>query len=190
MRSETCGAVPESNLASSPWGSMHTACVAIGLFCIGFLTHWIVWRIHIPRRQSAAILLIMLGMLPVGLTTLALLPAVQVWAPQGSWPYLHIAIFYVAMTLAYVVAYSALEERSPSMTLLVHVATAKGAGRTAEELAAVLQHRRPVEVRLEAMLRDNLVANTDGVYRLTPKGRQWAGGFLLWRRLLKMDQGG
>jgi hypothetical protein len=169
---------------------MRIAAVAIGLFGVSFFVHWTVWRIHMPRRHTAAILLIMLSMLPVGLLVLAFVPAVQTWAPQGVWEYLHVAMFHVAMTLAYVVAYSALEDRSPSMTLLAYVADAKTAGRTREELFAVLQRRRPVEGRIEAMLRDNMVVETDGVYRLTPKGRQWAWVFRQWRLWLKMDQGG
>lgn len=169
---------------------MRIASVAIGLFCAAFLVHWLVWRIHIPRRQSASILLILLAMLPVGLAALAFVPAGQAWAPQGFWEYLHVAIFHVAMTLAYVVAYSALEDRSPSMTILVHVANAKGAGRTREELVAILQGRRPVERRFEALIRDKMVDEVDGVYQLTSKGKQWAWVFLQWRRLLKMDKGG
>ncbi|MEN6494376.1 MAG: hypothetical protein ABFD16_08795 [Thermoguttaceae bacterium] len=169
---------------------MRIASVAIGLFCAAFLVHWLVWRIHVPRRQSAAILLILLAMLPLGLAVMAFVPPGQAWTPRGVWEYLHVAIFHVAMTLAYVVAYSALEDRSPSMTILVHVANAKGAGRTREELVAILKGRRPVERRFEALVRDNMVEEVDGVYRLTSKGKQWAWTFLQWRRLLKMDKGG
>jgi hypothetical protein len=101
-----------------------------------------------------------------------------------------VVIFHVAMSLAYVVAYSAIEERSPSQTLVAHVADFQGKGRTREELVQVLKGLAPVESRLSAMLRDNMVSEIDGVYHLTPKGWKWAKVFSCWRRLLGMGKGG
>jgi hypothetical protein len=169
---------------------MRLACVAIGLFCAGFLAHWIVWRIRVPRRQSATILLIMLLALPVGLATVAIVPALYPYAPRWPWEVLHLAEFHIAMTLAYIVAYSALEQRSPSMTILSHVARVGTAGRTREELEELLRSNRPVEVRFESLVRDGLMHEVDGSYHLTTKGRRWAWLFLQWRQLLKLEKGG
>ena len=169
---------------------MRIAGLAAGLFLAGFLVHWILWRIRIPLRQTAAILLILLATLPVGLAAGIFLPPLKILGPLGFWECLHISIFHVAMALAYAVCNSALEERSPSMTLLTFVADARGQGRTREELEAILRSASPVEVRLKAMVRDRLATEAEGVYRLTPKGRAWVRIFLFWRRLLKMEKGG
>lgn len=117
---------------------MKTAGLAVGLFLAAFLLHWIIWRITIPRRQSAALLVILLGTLPVGLAAVTYVPALRPLGPLSPWQCLHVAIFHVTMSLGYVVAYSALEERSPSMTLLTFVADAGTQGRTLHELKAVL----------------------------------------------------
>ena len=169
---------------------MRIASLAIGLFLAAFLIHWIVWRVRIPRRQTRALLLILLGMLPVGFAAALLVPALQGVAALGLWGWLQIAVFHVAMSLAYIVAYSSLEEPSPSMTLLLRVADAGKKGCAREDLVALLQGVSPVEVRLAAMVRDTMVADLGGIYRLTPKGRIWAEVFSWWLRFLKMDKGG
>ena len=94
------------------------------------------------------------------------------------------------MTLAYVVAYSAIEGRSPSMTLLTCVADARGRGRTRAELQSVLSGDDPVALRLGALLVDGLIAEENGEYVLTPKGRAWSHCFGTFRNLLGMEKGG
>ena len=169
---------------------MKIAGLAFGLFLAAFLLHWIIWRIKIPRRQSAALLAILLGTLPVGLAAVVYVPALQPLGPLGFWQCLHIAIFHVMMSLGYVVVYSALEERSPSMSLLTFVADAGPQGRTLQELRLVLADARPVESRLQAMVRDHMVIETQTNYRLTAKGRVWAQIFACWLRLMGASRGG
>jgi len=168
---------------------MKLAALAIGLFAVAFLLHWLVWRVRIPRRQTAALLLIFLGTLPVGLVAVSLVPC-DVIGPLGFWQYLQVAIFHVSLSFAYIVAYSALEERSPSMTILVVVANAGAEGLAREELEGSLKTVRPVESRLAAMVRDGMVSRVDGRYRLERKGRAWGWVFGLWLRLLNRDKGG
>ena len=122
---------------------MRIAGLAFGLFLAALLLHWIVWRIRIPRRQSAALLVILLGCLPAGLAAVLFVPALQVFGPLGFWVVLHVSTFHVALSLAYIVAYSAIEGRSPSMALLVYVADARGQGRTREELESCSAARIP-----------------------------------------------
>ena len=169
---------------------MRIAELALAQFSIAFLVHWLLWRVKVPRRQTAALLAILLGMLPLGLAAMSWGPGARLAGPLGLWQYTQIAVFHVALSLAYVVAYSALEEQSPSMTLLLQVARAKPRGQTREELAALLEGRSPAEARLDAMLRDKMVTRSDGQYRLTTKGTLWAAVFSCWLRLLKMDKGG
>ena len=116
---------------------MRIAWLALTLFLAAFVLHWAVWRIRVPRRQSAALLVILLGSLPIGLALVTFVPALQFLRPHGMWELVQVVTFHVAMTLAYVVAYSAIEGRSPSMTLLGYVADARGGGRTRAELLSV-----------------------------------------------------
>ena len=169
---------------------MRTAALALTLFSAAFLLHWVLWRIRVPRRQSAVLLAILLAALPVGLVAVTFVPALQFLRPHGFWEVLQVCTFHIALTLAYVVAYSAIEGRSPSMTLLSYVADAGGRGRTRAELAAVLRGDDPVTLRLEALVRDNMIAGEGDSYALTAKGWAWARCFGTFRSLLKMQKGG
>ena len=92
--------------------------------------------------------------------------------------------------LAYAVAYSAIEERSPSMTILSRVADSGSRGWSREELQSILLSVSPIEIRLAAMVRDGMVREDMGKVMLTAKGWAWANTFSLWRRLLRFDLGG
>lgn len=169
---------------------MRIAVLALTLFPAALALHWAVWRIRIPRRQSAALLAILLGALPAGLALVSFVPALQILRPHGFWEVVQVCTFHVAMSLAYVVAYSAIEGRSPSMTLLTCVADARGHGRTRAELQTALCGDDPVTLRLRALLNDGLIVEEDGELVLTAKGWAWSRCFGTFRNLLNMKKGG
>ena len=169
---------------------MNVACAAITLFVGAFALHWLWWRVRVPRRQTAALLLLFFGVLVAGLAALNIVSAFAAYGPWGLWPSLQIALFHTAMALAYIVAYSSLEERSPSMTLLVYVADSRGIGRSREELEAVLNGFTPIETRLAAMERDKMIDLDGDRCLITPKGRAWATTFGTWHRLIRFEKGG
>ena len=166
-----------------------TALLAAGVFGAAFLAHLAWWRIALPRRQTAALLLLFCGVLGIWLAVSHFMPG-RWFTAADRWQAIHVAVFHVACTLAYVVAYSALEHRSPSMTLLVAVADSGGAGCTPEELRGLLAGASPVEVRLDAMVHDGMVIRDGDDIRLAAKGRAWAAVFSTWRRFLGMPRGG
>lgn len=168
---------------------MSTALHAAGIFCAAFLVHLLWWRLALPRRQTAALLMLFCGVLVAWLAVSHFIPG-RWFTAADRWEAIHVAIFHVSCTLAYVVAYSALEHRSPSMTLLVAVADSGAAGCTPEELHGLLAGASPVEVRLDAMVHDGMVTCDGDGYVLAPKGRAWAAVFAAWRRFLGMPRGG
>lgn len=163
---------------------------ACGLTGASFIVHLLVWWAAIPRRQTRALLLLFattpIALLAIGLFARSHLPA---WYPATSWEWLHVAVFHIAFALAYVVVYSALEERSPSMTLLSRVAQAP-AGCSRTQLETLLGKTSPVEVRLDAMVRDGMISSDQSTYRITAKGRRWAATFEAMRKLLGFTPGG
>jgi hypothetical protein len=163
--------------------------VAAMLSCAAFVVHWILWRVHVPRRQTAALLVIFSGTLAAGLAAASSTVSGS-WRLDGWWETLHVALFHISTMLAYVVAYSALEERSPSMSILVRVADSRNAGTPRREIEAALKALSPVEVRLRALVRDGMVKQLGREYELTAKGRRWAAVFSSWRRILGFGKGG
>lgn len=167
---------------------MRVLVIAIMFSATAFLVHWLVWRVRIPARQSVTLLLIFCAVLIAGLVSSCWWPAG--WRFTSLWEVLHVTIFHVAAMLAYVVAYSAIEERSPSMAILSTVANAGDRGRSRAELEVLLLDVSPVEIRLSAMLRDGMVLADVDRLTLTAKGRAWAGTFSTWRRWLRFRLGG
>jgi hypothetical protein len=165
--------------------------ISLALVCIGFLVHWLVWRVSIPRRQTAALLLIFFAVFAAGIGGFLMAHHAGLWwGLRTPWECLHVGIFSISVALAYVVVYSALEERSPSMTILSFVNSAKPAGRTKKALEGVLRNASPVEIRLAAMTRDMMVTESSGMCELTPKGRAWATLFERVRMFLGFSRGG
>jgi hypothetical protein len=166
-----------------------TALLATGVFATAFLVHLVWWRVALPRRQTAALLAVFFGVLVAWLAVSHFMPGR--WCTAGDrWEAIHVAIVHTACALAYIVAYSALEHRSPSMTMLVAVADSRGQGCTPDELRGLLAGANPVEVRLDAMVHDGMIVRDGDGYRLAAKGRAWAGVLSAWRRLLAMPRGG
>ena len=151
--------------------------------------HLIWWRIALPRRQTAALLAVFFGVLVAWLAVSHFLPGHWLTAAD-RWQAIHVAVFHTACALAYIVAYSALEHRSPSMTLLVAVADSGTAGCSPGELRGLLAGASPVEVRLDAMVHEGMVVRDGDGYRLAPTGRAGATVLTNWRRLLGMPPGG
>ncbi|NBT35863.1 MAG: hypothetical protein EBT03_10075 [Betaproteobacteria bacterium] len=170
---------------------MKVSLIAFALTLSAFLCHWILWRIHVPKRQTAALLTIFSLVLLCGWAACSLDSVKDAgWGLDGPWQYLHVGIFHTAMMLGYVVAYSAIEEKSPSMTILSWVAKAGPDGRTRDQVEMLVLGKSPIENRLQAMLRDRMVELREGHYVLTAKGQNWAAVFRWWASLINAESGG
>jgi hypothetical protein len=163
--------------------------LALFVLVIAFLIHIIMWRLALPKRQTAALLGIFFGTLAAWLVASYFFAGT--WFTAGTlWQAVHVTLFHAACTLAYAAAYSAIEHRSPSMALLTAVADSGAAGCTRDELLQALTDVHPVAVRLRAMEGDGMVVFRGGDYCLTRKGRAWACVFSFWQRLCSMPVGG
>src|SRR5205823_11232357 len=133
------------------------AIFAFALFAAAWLVHLIVWHVSLPKRHTLALLVVLIGSLPLVLVAARFVPILTDWRPNGWLQCAHVALFHVAMSLAYVVCYSAIEERSPTMTMLSSVAAANGNGRTPEELVSAVARVVSIDGRLAAMTRDGMI---------------------------------
>lgn len=163
---------------------------ALALLSLTFLFHLVVWRVRLPRRQTRALVVIFFTALPLGIVVANVVPALRCLGLSGFWPCLHVAVFHVAASLAYIVAYSALENRSPTMAIMTFVADGPEQGRSREEVAGLLKDDSPVEQRLRTAVHERMLEEGAGDYRLTPKGRAWALVFSAWSQVSKMKKGG
>ena len=169
---------------------MRLVLFSCGLFLVTFLTHLAIWRIRVPRRAFRALLLLFLGALPATYLLAAILPALGAVAPLGPWQWLHAALFHLPVSLGYIVTYSALEEDSPTLTLLVFLEQAGTAGRSRHDLYGVIGNDFVIGSRMEALLIGGLLTPIDSKYQLTAKGRSWARLFGAFRWLYCLNPGG
>lgn len=122
-----------------------------------FALHLVWWRLALPRRQRAVLLLLFLGGGFVLAPLVAWLVGSLGFAPLSWVEWLNVALAVVAFALAYVVTYSALEADSPTLTLVRHIAAAGRGGLAEVELGELMASRPFVGARLTALVDEGMV---------------------------------
>lgn len=159
---------------------------------VAFLLHLVIWKIHLPTRQTRALLLIFFGTLMVGLLCLW---GMKIFLPSRMIPalfpqYLHIALFVMAFTLAYLITYSAIEADSPSLVMMLAIADAGPDGLPKVHFEQRMTDELLVLPRIRDLVRDKMVTLANGKYVLTPKGKRFALIFIVYRRILGIAEKG
>jgi len=158
------------------------------LFVVAFIFHLIIWKIRLPKRQIKALLLIFFGILILGLLNLwsntLPLKGLRVAVPLTMAEYLHIALFFTSLTLAYVVTYTALEVDSPSMVMVINIANAGPEGLDKTAFEKTLTDDILVTPRLRDLVTSEVTYMDGNKYRLTPKGIMLARIFVFYRKLM------
>lgn len=168
------------------WGS--------ALFCLAFFLHLIIWKVHIPKRQTKVLLQIFFGTFTIAILTLwaasSLVSNFNLFSPKSLLEYLHISFFFVSLTLAYIVTYSAVEVDSPSLLIVKRIADAGPGGLDKDLLSAQLSDDILVIPRIHDLFRDKMAVLHEGKIYLTPKGKWFVQIFIFYRLLLKAKRGG
>src|SRR4051812_21375679 len=160
--------------------------VSMLAFVAAWAIHVAVWRIRLPRRQTAALLVVY---------ACCYVPAAAgVWmvAVSGS-PLiatLHFTVFYVPASLAYASLYSLIEHDSPSLAIVASVAAAKGVGVTRAELEKEFGEGNIVLQRASAAAGNGLIVERGDDWELTPRGRILAKVFDAAVIFYRLDRAG
>lgn len=169
---------------------MNVAIFSIVLVLSAFLLHVCIWRVRLPESHTRTLLGLFLGALPVAFAANALLPPESPWRLNGFWQHVHVCLFHVSMSLAYIEFYTTIEEDSPSMTLLLYIAQSGHEGRAEDEMYELITDDVVVGGRLSSLVNGGLVVSRDRVYRLTSRGVAWARCFQCARRVYRLRIGG
>lgn len=122
-----------------------------------FAAHLVWWRVALPRRQRAVLLVLFLGGGIVLAPLVAWLVGSLGFAPLSWVEWLNVGLAVVAFALAYVVTYSALEADSPTLSLVRHIAAAGRGGLAEVELGEFMASRPFVGARLTALVDEGMV---------------------------------
>ena len=158
------------------------------IFCLAFFVHLIVWRIRIPGRQTKVLKQIFAYTLLASLFVIWCLSAfilkLGLFELLNFFEYLHISLFYLALTLAYIVTYSGMEVDSPSLVMTMKIAAAGTEGLSKEEFDESLPDDILVKPRVRDLVRDEMVTLNGEKHRITTKGVILAQLFIFYRKLL------
>ncbi len=155
----------------------------------------LVWKICIPRRQAKTLLVIFSGNFIIVSVFIFIFPKVltllDIPVPQSIATYLHIALFYWAFTMAYLITYSAVEVDSPSLIMTLAIQKAGEEGLPIESFEANMSNELLLIPRVRDLVHDQIAVLKNGTYHLTPKGIVLAKIFNYYRNLLNIkDKGG
>jgi hypothetical protein len=159
--------------------------LGVALLTVAFVSHWLLWRIFLPRRQTKAILLIFTAVY-AGFSAFAL-------ASPGLielFPYLYLTIFYFAMTLSYMISYTAIEAESPSCLIVRAVKQAGEAGIEKERFQVLITNETFLLNRVQGLLHSGFIEERGGRYVVTAKGLQFLRSFDIPRRILGITRAG
>ena len=164
------------------------------LFILAFVLQLTLWKIHLPRRQVKTMLQIFFATLVCGVTALWCAPPsftlMGLPAPSSPWGYLHICLFFISLTLAYMITYSALEADSPSLVMIMTIYNSEPEGLDRDRFRELMSDETLVMPRIKDVLLDRMVYMDGDRYCLTDKGRLMARLFLFYRSLVNAPEGG
>ncbi len=164
------------------------------IFCLGFLLHMMVWRIRLPKRQTKVLLQILFGTLMGVGGVLLVSPEIDVFGiavSVSAIEFAHVVLFYTALSLSYMITYSALEADSPSLVMVVSIAMAGKDGLDKEDFHSKLNDDVLVRPRVMDLVLDKMAYIDGEKICLTPKGVILAKIFTAYRNLMGIqDKGG
>jgi len=99
-------------------------------------------------------------------------------------------IYFIALTLAYMITYSAVEVDSPSLIIIMKISEAGKLGLTKESLEGEMDDSVLIKPRLKDLLIDRMAEVHEGRYRLRKKGILMARLFTFYRNMMRAGKGG
>lgn len=162
-------------------------------FFIAFTVHFIIWRIHLPRNQTKALLYIFFIVLTGSILLLWFLPDFYLFGTVFFMTipeYAQFSLLFISLTLAYLTTYSAVEVDSPSLSMVLSVNKAGADGLEKDFFVRETGGDILVRKRVEDLFKEGFISFDGKVYKIEPKGRLLASIFIFYTRLLRINKGG
>jgi hypothetical protein len=158
---------------------------AAATFVIVFIIHVLAWRILKPRNDINALGWVF-GVVPL-LAGIGLLVAFQ----DRSWlaDFALSALLYFAIAAAYIQTYPGMRSNVPTLVIVNLIGRSKS-GLTIEQIKQVLTQQQMVQDKVEELADEGFVTiGSDQSIHLTTRGRTLASIFIVYRRLLGLNEG-
>jgi hypothetical protein len=156
----------------------------LALFLTALGLHLLMWKVRLPKYHTRTLLI--LFALVIG-AWLAMWPLLSMELSQM----LHVCLFYAALSLYYVITYSAIEGDSPTLSLILHLDASGARGISSEEVHEFLEGRPFIKARIAALMHDGLLREENGRYFVAGRGSLFFRLVLAFRRLYgSIERGG
>ena len=156
----------------------------LGLFLAALALHLVLWKIRLPKFHTRALLLLFALVLFMRLALLAIWPMTF---PETG----HVCLFYISLSLCYVITYTAIEGDSPTLSLIRHVHNSGARGVSSADVHEFLAQRPFITARISALKHDGLLREEEGRYFVAGRGSLFFRVILGFRRLYgSIERGG
>ena len=149
-------------------------------FILGWLIHFGIWRVWLPRTQLKSLLLIFMSVWPVGIIFLAIGGSQDGVLLQ----LLYFSALYWSAALSYVITYSAMEGDSPTLSLTRHLYRRGESGLSHEEIEEFFLQRPFVNARVRALVADKIIIEDKMGYRLLKRSNLFFRIILSYRQIV------
>lgn len=163
------------------------------LIIAALLIHLIVWRLHLPKKQTNALLMIFSLVIVSGVLVILRYPGLIKWSIYSSkniFEIFQLFLLYTTISVSYILSYPAIEADSPTLIIIRAVFETGAAGLDKSSLERIADNDLLILPRIKDMVFDRMVYIKDGKYRLMPKGLIMARLFLFYRNIIKGEKGG
>ena len=154
----------------------------LALLAIALVIHVIWWRLKVPRRQPFVLVMLLLAVAVCGF---AVIYAADLFSGELPLPRFLLAfLLYGSGGVVYLIFFSAMEEDSPSLTLIRLISEAGPRGVHRDELMRVIERHSYIKVRIDMMVSDGMAVETPSGLRLASQGLWLSRIVLFYRKLL------
>ena len=154
----------------------------LALLAIALAIHVIWWRLKVPRRQPFILAMLLLSL---GVCGFAALYAAALFPAELSLPRILLAfLLYGSGGVVYLILFSAMEEDSPSLTLIKLIAEAGPRGVHRDDLMRIVEKHSYIKVRIDMMVSGGMAVETPTGLRLASRGLWLSKVVLFYRKLL------
>jgi len=148
----------------------------------------------VPKRETRVLLLLFLGVLVCGSFILGKyshsICLLGLHPPARVVEYVQIWLFFISLSLAYVITYSAIAADSPTLVMIMRIAEAGAFGLSRESLDQAMNDRVLIVPRVKDLLTDRIVELDGERYLLKAKGILMARLFTFYRNVMRVGKGG
>jgi hypothetical protein len=167
---------------------MNVLLVGITLLMLSFCVQLLLWRVWLPARQIQTLLIVFIIAPFVAIAMLTVTGGQQFLPTFSIADIVRLIFFYASCSLVYIILYSAIEERSPTLAIVSYVGNR--AGSTEAELFERFGGGDELFHRIELLTLSKFVGRDGDNWHLTPAGRRLAQLFDVAGRLFGLEVGG